>query len=186
VGTAEISLILSGAAAASICAVAITYRLGRERFDHERRLSDLDAVRRVLDEATASMQDTHAAMAAVNKHLDAYAYGKRISMELARDDRLALEAAYDLLAALTERLQIRFGSEHELVAIHNGAGSTALAVAYYVDLIEGAANAAAAVDEHRSAVDRAVVEFGLARQSFTLVAYRVVGVRLPALQLSEV
>ena len=132
------------------------------------------------------MQHTHAKMASVNKHLDAYAPGKPVSRELARDDRLTLEGAYAELAALTERLQIRFGSEHELVAVHNGAGSTALEVVYYADLIESAADAAAVVDEHRQAIDRAVLEFGLARQSFTLVAYRVVGVRLPAVQLSEV
>ncbi len=36
-----------------------------------------------------------------------------------------------------------------------------------------------------SHINHATVEFGLARQSFTLVAYRVAGVKLPAAQLAE-
>jgi hypothetical protein len=39
----EISLIVSGVAAGgSIAAVTISYRLGVKRFEHERRLADLD------------------------------------------------------------------------------------------------------------------------------------------------
>lgn len=191
VGTGEISLIVSGVAAAgSIAAVAITYRLGRERFDHERRLSDLDAVRRVLDDAVASMQRAHWKMAAINKHLDAYASaatGRLSNNSLVHEDRAALEDAHDELEALHARLEIRFGSEHELVAVYNGAGSTALEVVIFADqIVQAAAEPKVAVDELRQVVDRAVLEFGLARQSFTLVAYRVVGVRLPATQLAEV
>lgn len=189
-GTAEISLIVSGVAAAgSIGAVITTYRQGRERFNHERRLADLDAVRRVLDDAVASMERAHKALAAVTKHLDAYATRpewKTVTTGLIQADRQVVEAAYEDMAAHHARLEIRFGSEHELAGIHNGASSTALSVAYYAHQIEQASEPSAAVAEHRESIDRAVLEFGLARDSFTRVAYRVVGVRLPAVQLAEV
>jgi hypothetical protein len=188
-GAAEISLLVSGVAAVgSIAAVVITYRLGRERFDHERRLADLDAVRRVLDDATASMQRAHMKMAAVNMNLDAYGEGRssKLTGPLVRADRLALETAYDDLAAHEARLEIRFGSEHELTVICRTIGAKVLEVVMRGHQIKESPDSAFEVDEQREPINRAVVEVGLAIQSFTLTAFRAVGVRLPAKELHEV
>lgn len=57
---------------------------------------------------------------------------------LANMDREALEDAHDDLEVHHARLEIRFGSEHELVAVYNSSGSNALAVVSYADLIEQA------------------------------------------------
>jgi hypothetical protein len=192
VGTAEISLILSGAAAAaSVGAVVITYRLGRQRFDHERRLSDLDAVRRVLDDASAAMRRMEAATTNVSVHLDRYAEqppGEIRSDRTAVDDLAALAKARDDLDALASRLQIRFGSEHELVTIFEAAAGAALGVTYLVGLIvrEYVSPPSVAVDTHREKIESAIGEFALGRKSFNLTAYRVAGVRLPAAQLAEI
>jgi hypothetical protein len=188
VGTAEISLLVSGVAAGgSIAAVAISYRLGVKRFEHERRLADLDAVRLVIDAAAWAMQIAHAEMAMIYKHLGNYAEGaKGTVFPLAREHRFQLEKAHDDLAAQEGRLEIRFGADHELASICRAAGSKVISLAYFTDQIETALDPVAAVAEHRDEINRAVVEVGLARQSFTLTAYRAVGVRLPAKQLAEV
>jgi hypothetical protein len=183
VGTAEISLVISGiAAAGSTVAIALTYKQGRERFDHERRLADLDAVRRVLDESVASMSQVHRSMAALNRPVEMAPPNPVFSAA----DVEPVETAIEEMFVLHSRLEIRFGAEHELVAIHNGASSAALSILYRTDAINKAPIARVAMEEHSPNINRAVVEFGLARQSFTSVAYRVVGVRLPAAQLVEV
>jgi hypothetical protein len=115
-GTAEISLIVSAAAAAgSIGAVVITYRLGRQRFDHERRLSDIDSATRVLDDAASTMQRTNSLLESVTTRLYAYASPSPSSPwneELLRNDAATLKSAGDELTSLAGRLRTRFGSEH--------------------------------------------------------------------------
>jgi hypothetical protein len=59
-------------------------------------------------------------------------------------------------------------------------------VIVYLDEIASASDPAAAVDESGVPINRNIVEVGLARQSFTLTAYRAVGVRLLPKQLAEV
>jgi hypothetical protein len=191
VGTAEISLIVSVVAAtASVGAVVITYRLGRQRFEHERRLSDLDAVRRVLDDASAAMRHMESAGAGAIGHLDYYAEqspGQIRDNPTAVEDLATLTAARDDLGSLAGRLQIRFGSEHELVTVYEAAAGAALGVTYLVGLIirEYVCPPAVAVDTHREKIEGAIGEFALGRQSFNLIAYRVAGVELPAAQLHE-
>jgi hypothetical protein len=188
VETSEISLIVSGlAAVASIIAVVITYRLGIRRFEHERRLADLDAVRLVIDDAAAAMQVAHAKMAMIFKHLGNYANRSAGKVYLlVREHRFQLEKAHEELAAQEARLEIRFGADHDLANICRSAGSKVISLAYFTDNIETAPDPAAAVAEYRSEINQAILEVGLARQSFTLTAYRAVGVRLPAKQLAEV
>lgn len=191
-GTAEISLILSGAAgAASIGAVVITYRLGRERLNHERRLSDLETVRRVLDDAASAMQRADSALKTISSHLADYADqgpGQIRNDQLIRSDESTLDKTRDELDALAGRLRIRFGSEHELVTIYEGAVTAALEVAYRVEQIaeEFVSPPGVAVGNNRERILHAVREFAIARDSFTLVAYRVAGVKLPAKQLADV
>jgi hypothetical protein len=184
-GTAEVSLIVSGAAVAgSIGAVVITYRLGRERFDHERRLSDVDSARRVLDDAASTMQRANSVLGSITTHMDAYAStlpGRLWNNELLRGDTATLESARDDLASLAGRLRIRFGAKHELITVYESAESIALGVAFYLELIGTEARSPeAAVDAVREKIDQAVRQFGVARDSFTLIAYRVVGAKLPA------
>lgn len=186
VDTSEISLILSGAAVAgSIAAVAITYRLGVRRFDHERELSDLDAVRLVLDDVAAAMQVAHSKMAMIYKHLGNYAEGAEGTVfPLVREHRFQLEAAHSDLAAQQGRLEIRFGSEHELADICRTVGGSVLSVVYDADQIEKAP--AVNEGERSESISGAIVEVGLGREAFTLTAYRTVGVRLPPKQLANV
>lgn len=184
----EISLVVSSVAAGgSIAAVAISYRLGVKRFEHERRLADLDAVRLVVDDAAAAMQIAHAKMAMIYKHLGNYANRAEGKIfPLVREHRFQLEKAFDDLAAQEGRLEIRFGADHELANICRAAGSKVISLAYFTDRIETAPDSTGAVAEHRDEISQAVLEVGLARQSFTLTAYRAVGVRLPAKPLAEV
>ena len=188
VTAAEVSLVVSSVAAGgSIAAVVLSYRLGVQRFEHERRLADLDAVRRVVDDAAAAMQAAHGKMAMIYKHLGNYADGAEGKVyPLIREHRFQVEMAYDELATQESRLEIRFGSDHELANICRSAGSKILALAYFTDEIESAVDPAAAVVEHEEKIDRAVLEVGLARESFTVTAYRAVGVRLPPKQLADV
>jgi hypothetical protein len=175
----EVSLIVSGlAAAGSVAAVVLTYRLGVRRFEHERRLADLDAVRLVIDEAAASMQGAHRKMATIYKHLATYerrAEGK--AFPLVREHRLQLENAHDDLAAQQGRLEIRFGSDHELANICRGVGSSVLRVALEADQIEQAP--AVASEDRRNSINQAILEAGLGRIEFVKTANRSVGVRLP-------
>jgi len=188
VDASEISLIVSGVAAGgSIAAVAISYRLGIKRFEHERRLADLDAVRLVIDDAAAAMQTAHAKMAMVHRHLGNYAHKAEGTLfPLVREHRFQLEEAHEELVAQEGRLETRFGTDHDLAAICSSAGSQVIALVFFMDKIETAPDSAAAVNKHRADFDRTVLEVGLARQSFTQTAYRAVGVRLPARQLAEV
>lgn len=186
VGTSEISLILSGAAAAgSIAAVAITYRLGVRRFDHERELSDLDAVRLVLDDVATAMQVAHSKMAMIYKHLGNYAEGAEgTTFPLVREHRFQLETAHIDLAAQQGRLEIRFGFEHELADICRTVGGAVLSAVYDADQIEK--TPVVNKSERSETINGAIVEVGLGREAFTLTAYRTVGVRLPAKQRTDV
>jgi hypothetical protein len=187
-GTAEVSLIVSGLAAlGSIAAVVITYRLGRQRFDHERRLADLDAVRRVLDDAAACMQRLQRMITVVYMNLDAYAKGAEGSVySLVHENQLAVEAAYNDLEAHQARLEIRFGSEHELVFICRIIEEAMIGVLKLTARIKESPEQAQAVEEHRGPAMQAVQEVSLALKNFTLTAYHAVGVRLPAKELHEV
>jgi hypothetical protein len=190
-GTSEISLILSGGAvAASIGAVIITYRLGRQRFEHEHRLSDLDTARRVLDDAASAMQRAYSEIGSITTHLDAFQdvpEGRLWDHRLLRGDLETLENAREELDSIAGRLRIRFGSEHELIAVFEGAATKALEVAYRLELIGAESQSPGdTVDGEREQIERTAREFGIARDSFTLVAYRVAGVKLPPLQLAEI
>jgi hypothetical protein len=90
------------------------------------------------------------------------------------------------LAEQETRLEVRFGSEHDLTTICRSLAGKVLSVVVYVDEIASASDPAAAVDKSGAPIQRDIVEVGLARQSFTLTAYRAVGVRLPPQQLDEV
>jgi hypothetical protein len=184
----EISLIVSGVAAGgSIAAVAISNRLGVKRFEHERRLADLDAVRLVIDDAAAKMQIVHSKMALIFKHLGNYAQRAEGKMSpLVREHRFQLEEAHEDLEAQEGRLEMRFGADHELANICRAASSSVLSLTSSTHNIEIAPDPAAAVANDQEAINRAIVEVGLARESFRLTAYRAVGVRLPAKALDEV
>lgn len=188
-GTGEISLIVSGlAAVGSIGAVAITYRLGRQRFEHERRLSDLDTARRVLDDAAAGMIRTESSLKVIASRFDDYAQtmpGRVLDESAISTDSVALDQARDELDALAARLLIHFGSEHELVEVYESAATFALDVAYRVELIAEAHEAGPEVWNEKPKIEQAIRQFSLARKSFALIAYRIVGVELRALQLAE-
>jgi hypothetical protein len=188
-GTAEISLILSGlAAAGSISAVVITYRLGRQRFDHERRLSDVDNSRRVLDDAAAGMIRAESRLAAVRSRLDDYSHTQpgnvRVESTIVADMH-ALDEARDEIDALTARLLIRFGSGHELVKVYESVALATLEIAYRVELIADAHNVYQEVRRQREDIGELARQLALARESFALIAYRIVGVDLQTFQLHE-
>jgi hypothetical protein len=188
-GTAEISLIVSAAAAAgSIGAVVITYRLGRQRFDHERRLSDVDSARRVLDDAASTLQRTNSLLGSVTAHLDTYAStlpGRPWSGELLLSDAAILKNAGDELTSLAGRLRIRFGSEHELVTVYESAESIALGGAFHLELMGlEAQNQGVGLDSPHEKIDRVVRQFSHARDLFTLIAYHAVGTNLPVVPVS--
>jgi hypothetical protein len=189
VHVAEISLIVSGlAAAASIAAVWLTYRLGVRRFEHERRLSDIDNSRHVLDDAAAGMIRAESWLATVRSHLGDYAQTQPGNVRAESPivaDSAALEDARDNLDALTARLLIRFGSGHELVKVYKSIALATLEIAYRVKLISEAYDAGAEVKSEEKPIEDAVRQFSLARESFALIAYRIVGVDLKSFQLAE-
>lgn len=168
----------------------ITYHLGRQRFEHERCLSDLDTARRVLDDAASAMQRVHSEIGSITSHLDALRgvpEGQLWGHPLLRGDLETLEDGREELDSIAGRLRIRFGSEHELIVVFEGAVTRALEIAYRLELIGAESQTPGdAVDGEREQIERTVPEFGIARDSFTLVAYRVAGVKLPPLQLSEI
>jgi hypothetical protein len=188
VGTAEISLIVSGiSAVAAVGTGVITYRLATRRFDHERRLSDLDAVRVVLDDAAGAMQRAHSEMAQDNRLIARLVDGAWGATPSLSDEVRAFDRVLHLLDEAAARLRIRFGSEHEIVILYEAAVSNALEFVYRMDQVaQELMGQSPDVGEEVSNLTRATVEFGIARQSFTLVAYRVAGVQLPAVQLAEV
>ena len=133
------------------------------------------------------MQQAHAKMVMIHRHLGNYARrAEGTTFPLVREHRFQLEKAHDDLAADQARLQIRFGPEHELSNICRAAGSKVISLVYLTDQIDSGSDPGAVVYEHQDAINRAIMEVGLARDSFTLTAFRAVGVRLPAKQLSEV
>lgn len=161
--------------------------IGVKRFEHERRLADLDAVRLVIDEAAAKMQIAHSKMAMIYKHLGNYAKraeGK--TFPLVREHRFQLEEAHEDLEAQEGRLEMRFGADHELANICRAAASAVLSLAFFTQNIEIAPDPAVAVASDQEAINRAILEVGLARESFKLTAYQAVGVRLRAKPLDEV
>lgn len=188
-GTAEVSLIVSGLAAlGSIAAVVTTYRLGRQRFEHEQRLSDLDTARRVLDDAAAAMLRTESRLSAIRSNLEDYEHTQldRVRQESSiAVDSAALDDARNELDTLTARLLIRFGSAHELVDVCQSAAGYALEVAVRVEYIAKAYDAADAIRGEHENIEAASRQFGLARQSFALIAFRIAGVELQAFQLAD-
>jgi hypothetical protein len=100
-------------------------------------------------------------------------------------DIAALEEARDNLDALTARLLIRFGSGHELVKVYKSIALATLEVAYRVELISEAYDAGAEVQSENKPIEDAVRQFSLARESFALIAYRIVGVELESFQLAD-
>ncbi len=135
-GTAEISLIVSGiSAVAAIGTGVITYRLATRRFDHERRLADLDAVRLVLDDAAGAMQRAHSEMAQINRLIAQLVDGAWKTPSL-RDEVRAFDRVLQLLDEAAARLRIRFGSEHEIVTLYEAAVSNALEFVYRVAQVE--------------------------------------------------
>jgi hypothetical protein len=188
VDASEISLIVSGiAAGGSIAAVAISYRLGVKRFEHERRLADLDAVRLVIDEAAAKMQTAHSKMAMIYKHLGNYAEGAKGEVfPLVREHRFQLEEAHNDLEAQEGRLEIRFGPDHDLANICRTASSQVLSVAVFTHNIEFAPDPRTAIANDRETITQAILRVGLAREEFKLSAHQAIGVRLPAKPLDVV
>jgi len=126
-GTPEISLIGSvAAAAASVGAAVFTHRLGHQRFDHERRLSDVDSARRVLDDAASMMQRTNSSLESLATRLHSNASpwpGRPWHGDLLRDDAATKKRAGDEMTSLAGRLRSRFGSQHELVTVYESAAS---------------------------------------------------------------
>jgi hypothetical protein len=183
VGIAEVSLIVSGIAAAGSVAVAIvTQRLGRQRFDHERRLSDIASARRVLDDAASTMQRANSVLESIAGHRYEYTSlvsGRLRNTELLRGDIAILENAVDDLVSLTGRLQIRFGQKHDLVTVYESAESLARGVAFRLQLLAAEARGPDAADAFGETTDQAVRQFGSARDLFTTVAYLAVGAELP-------
>jgi hypothetical protein len=185
----QISLIVSAAtAAASTGAVFITHRLGHQRFDHERRLSDVDSARRVLDDAASTMQRTNSLLGSVTARLDTSAStlpSRPWNKEMLQSDAVTLKNAGDELTSLAARLRIRFGSKHELVTVYESAESIALGVAFHLELMGlEAQDQGAGLDSPREKIDLAAREFNRARDLFTLIAYRVVGTNLPVVPVA--
>jgi hypothetical protein len=183
-GTAEISLIGSVAAAmASAGAAVIAYRLGRQRFDHERRLSDVDSARRVLDDAASAMQRTSSSLESLLTRLHTYASpwpGRPWNENLLRNDADAKRKAGDELTSLAGRLRIRFGSQHRLVTVYESAASLVRGVAVQLELMASEAeNRGAVLEDPHEVIDRAAREFTRARDLFMLIAYQTVGTNLP-------
>jgi len=104
-----------------------TYVLGIRRFKHERGLADLDAVRRVLDDAAIELHNAEYTLAEIglglSEHADAYFDHEKPAM--AFDDLEKIGKRLDMLA---ERLRIRFGRVHAIVVAFDDARSAALIV----------------------------------------------------------
>jgi hypothetical protein len=72
VGTAEVSLIISGVAGiASVGSLVITYRLGVQRFEHERSLADVADARSILAEAAVELHRATEALNLLRVHIEA-------------------------------------------------------------------------------------------------------------------
>lgn len=183
-GTADASLIVSGVAAMASAGVGvITYRLGHQRFDHERRLSDVDSARRVLDDAASALQRTNSLLESLATRLHAYASpwpGRPWNEEFLRSDAATMKSASDELISLAGRLRIRFGAKHGLVIAYECAGSFTHGIAFQLELMASEAKSrGAALDNPHEVIDQTIREFGRVRDLFMLLAFQAVGTNLP-------
>ncbi len=144
-------------------------------------------MRRVLDDAASALTHTNRVVSDTGYDVAGLS---EASDDDERDDVLgeafeAASVALQELESLAGRLKIRFGSEHDLVTIYESAAELALKLVYTLALVRQADDERDAAIKNQEKVEKLIRQFRLASESFTLTAYRVAGVKLRAVELSD-
>jgi hypothetical protein len=154
-----------------------------------RRLSDLENVRTVLDEAAATLHETEYALDDAQAGLQQWGLGFFEDEQREKPYR-ALRRTGKALDRLLERLKIRFGHEHEVVKTFEAANEAALQIYRALGVIRredppapgdrlAREEVRAFLKIQREKIAAARQEFDRKRMEFIEAAVRVAGAELP-------
>jgi hypothetical protein len=170
-------------------AIVAGWRQHTQGIRESRRLSDLDNVRSVLDDAAVALYKAAYALNDVRLTLTQHGRAFFETEDRAKPYR-ALRRDGEDLDAVAERLKVRFGREHEVVTAFVRADEAVLAVFRALELIRlepppdsGDRYAEAQVErmfrEQVDAITERRTEFDAARSDFLDAAHRAAGAQLP-------
>jgi hypothetical protein len=173
-----------------VAAIAIVagWRQHAQGIREGRRLSDLDNVRSVLDDAAVALHKAAYALNDIRMALTEHGRAFFATEERAKPYR-ALRRDGEQLDALAERLKVRFGREHELVTAFARADEAVLAIFRALELIRleppatsGDQYAEAQIEamfrEQVDVISNQREDFDAARSDFLDTAHRAAGAQL--------
>jgi hypothetical protein len=143
-------------------------------FGHERKMADLEAVRRLLDDAAIALHDADYARAEVQS---AHIQEGRWLAQRRGESVQELHEAGKSLDRLRERLTVRLGADHEVVKQFRAADEALL------EMYRKASTPERLIGddplEWHQAIDAASDRFTEARDAFLAAAAKTAGARLP-------
>lgn len=176
-GTAEVSLIVSGVAAVgSVGAVLTTYRLGIKRFDHERELADTADARSTLAEGALELGRMKGVMKDTLAKSEKALKGEEPWSPDTKEHINAMEVAEEALESALAAVRIRFAHDDEIVTRLEGAHDSARSalITYWM------AAGTEPDDDHTDYAE--AIKFGTLfdshKDAYLIVAQKSVGVKL--------
>jgi hypothetical protein len=186
VTTETIAIIVSGAVA--LAAIAATWHQHFRALGHERELADLDNVRDILDEAAVALHETAYLLDDVRSFLTQHGGVSFFKTEDGTATCKALGVRGRELDALLERLSVRLGVDHQVVAAFKAADAATLGIWRAAGLLrlepeaDGSTSAANQIrklnNDKRHETEGCRQAFDAAREAFVSAAHTAAGSRL--------
>ena len=168
-------ILAAGPSVVALAAIGSAVWQQRRGFRHDREMADLEAVRRVLDDAAIALHEADYARGDVKR---AHIRDGRKLLERGGEFVKRLGERGRALDELRERLTIRFGADHEIVDTFRAADDALL------EMHRKASTPERFIDpddsEWHLGIDTASDRFIEARDSFLAAAAGTAGARLPS------